>query len=425
MSGNADTQSKMASPWPRYLSAELGLRNYWYAGFFTDELAEGAVRAEQICGERILFKRIDGRIYGIEDRCAHRGVAFSDRPTCHSKNTVTCWVHGFTYDVRNGKLVQIITDPDSTLIGKVSIRNYAVEEVGNVAFVWIGDQEPLPIMDELPRSFLPHLNGGYPTPPRPASRIKMLGNWRMALENVVDLTHFYGHRTQEHVTAGHFPAPLSQLPPAIPSTIEIDQPGLPQSLTVMSKGMKWYFEVPVEDQMVTSPASQEQFKKRWGTASSTFSKQFENVEGDALVTAYLPAALEVGGPDGTSGLVEFYTPIDEDHHMLIVVHTSSLELPERIVSNDVEKYGDVDAEGFLNFDAFYRAKMHHAYKNEDWFRRSRAYQGDSTVMALRRFVENHARGIQLRDGNWARQEEHREMEPIYPAPAPDTAGPSA
>ena len=68
--------------WERYLEAELGLREYWYPAFFSTELADGQTRSEIVCGERIYFKRVNGTVYGVEDRCPHRGVNFSARPEC-------------------------------------------------------------------------------------------------------------------------------------------------------------------------------------------------------------------------------------------------------------------------------------------------------------------------------------------------------
>src|SRR5919201_772013 len=67
-------------PWQRYLEAELGLRNYWYPVLFSHELNEGDMRPETILGERLFLKRIDGKVYCIEDRCLHRGWS---RDACH------------------------------------------------------------------------------------------------------------------------------------------------------------------------------------------------------------------------------------------------------------------------------------------------------------------------------------------------------
>ena len=88
-------------PWRAYFEADLGFRNHWYPAFFSRQLADGECRGQVMLGERILFKRIDGRVYAIEDRCLHRGVPLSVRPECYTKNTISCWYHGFTFDVQN------------------------------------------------------------------------------------------------------------------------------------------------------------------------------------------------------------------------------------------------------------------------------------------------------------------------------------
>ena len=51
----------------------------------------------QLLGENILLKRIDGKVYAIRDRCLHRGVQLSRKLECYTKDTITCWYHGFTY----------------------------------------------------------------------------------------------------------------------------------------------------------------------------------------------------------------------------------------------------------------------------------------------------------------------------------------
>src|SRR4051794_15426928 len=113
-------------PWQPYLDAPLGFRNHWYPALFSHELGEGEVKGEIVLGERVVLKRVDGQVYALEDRCAHRGVKMSARPECYTKNTLTCWYHGFTYNVTNGQLETIITQPTSPM--KVTLQTYPVAE---------------------------------------------------------------------------------------------------------------------------------------------------------------------------------------------------------------------------------------------------------------------------------------------------------
>ena len=156
-------------------------------------------------GERILFKRIDGKVYAIEDRCLHRGVPLSVRPECYTKNTISCWYHGFTYDLRDGKLVAIITDPESPLIGRNKLKSYPVEEHKNLVFVFVGDAAPHPIALDLQPGFLDDGLAIYPG----GEHEIVKSNWRLAAENGVDASHIYIHRNSALINAARRPLPLS------------------------------------------------------------------------------------------------------------------------------------------------------------------------------------------------------------------------
>src|SRR3546814_5640369 len=89
----------------------------------------------------MLLNRVEGRIFAIKDRCLHRGVTLSDRIECYSKQTISCWYHGWTYRWDSGKLVDILTNPKSVQIGRHALKTYHVEEVQGVVFVYVGRSE--------------------------------------------------------------------------------------------------------------------------------------------------------------------------------------------------------------------------------------------------------------------------------------------
>jgi carbazole 1,9a-dioxygenase len=201
--GEGDDFSR--KPWRPYLEASLGFRNHWYPALFSNKLAEGQCVGQEILGERILFKRIDGKIYAIEDRCAHRGVQLSRRPECHSKNTISCWYHGFTYDLRNGRLVAIVTDPESPLIGTLSVKSYPIEERKNLIFIFIGDGMPPALALDLQPGFLDDDLAIYPN----GEHQIIKSNWRLAAENGVDASHIYIHRNSGLINAARKQLPLA------------------------------------------------------------------------------------------------------------------------------------------------------------------------------------------------------------------------
>ncbi|MGH7966847.1 MAG: Rieske 2Fe-2S domain-containing protein, partial [Candidatus Binatia bacterium] len=118
--------------WRPYLEAKLGFRNHWYPALFGHELEGDEPKAVKLLGEPIILRRVDGRVYALEDRCAHRRVRFSAKIECYTKDTITCWYHGFTYNFTDGKLIEVLTEPGCALVGKMSLKTYPIREVQGV-----------------------------------------------------------------------------------------------------------------------------------------------------------------------------------------------------------------------------------------------------------------------------------------------------
>jgi carbazole 1,9a-dioxygenase terminal dioxygenase component len=390
-------QLERRKPYQPYLEASLGLRNHWYAALFGQELAEGAVRGEMILGERIVFKRANGTVYALADRCPHRGAPLSARPECYSTNTVTCWLHGFTFDVRDGTLVQIITDPESKLIGKHRHKTYPVRELNGVVFVYIGDGEPAPIEEDIQPMFLqPGLAF------HPVSRNRARGNWRIAAENGYDAAHIYGHRAAGLFQAANVAVPLGTFPSRKEAVTVTEGERGPWGITKADDVNIW--EVEVEGVKVRAA----------------------NVDLNAGPPAYeitvglfMPCGLQVTHFPAPKMLhFEWYTPVDDDHHLYIILHAASAQTPadaarfhadcERLWAPIVwqqprgqsDRTGDGINWGFNNFDAYGRAQIHHAYQYEDYWHKELLFRPDYIIVRWRMLVSRHLRGVQ-RWGEWA------------------------
>ena len=76
------------------------------------------------------------------------------------------------------------------MVGKVSIKTYPVFEKHSLIFVFIGDMDPPPPIEEdvQPIFWNPNLYV------RPLTRNKLRCNWRLAAENGIDQGHLYLHR---------------------------------------------------------------------------------------------------------------------------------------------------------------------------------------------------------------------------------------
>ena len=198
-------------------------------------------------GERILFKRIDGKVYAIEDRCVHRGVPFSVRPECYTKNTISCWYHGFTYDLRDGELVAIITDPESPLIGRVKLKAYPVEEHKNLVFAFIGDEAPHPLALDLQPGFLDDDLAMFPN----GEHEIVKSNWRLAAENGVDASHIYIHRNSALINAARRPLPLSSYFTTREGMV-VDQDGAPKGVVKGAGRKTLVWETEIEGVKIAS-----------------------------------------------------------------------------------------------------------------------------------------------------------------------------
>jgi len=378
----AGSDDFVKKPWGPYLEASLGFRNHWYAAFFAAQLGEGQVRAAELLGERILFKRIDGRVHAIEDRCAHRGVALSVRPECYSKNTISCWYHGFTYDFRDGRLVGIVTDPESTLINKIGIKSYPVEERQNVVFIFIGDAVPHALALDVQPGFL---DADLAVAPHGEFEV-VRSNWRLAAENGVDASHIYIHRNSGLLNTKRKPLPLASYFTTREGMV-IDREGAPKGVIKGAGRRTSVWETEIDGVKVEA-----QYRPGITTTS-------DNVTDTSL---WLPCGLKVDPfPDVDMCQFEWYVPIDEHSHNYIVTWG-------RRVKSDAERqrfYTEVDAvwkdlvvDKFNNEDVIAREAMERFYAEEDGWNREYLYRPDLVLTEWRKLASKHNRGIQRRPG---------------------------
>ncbi|WGX95059.1 Rieske 2Fe-2S domain-containing protein [Nocardioides sp. L-11A] len=178
------------STWPHYQAAAAGFRGYWYPVCFADQVGARPHRVT-LLGEDLFVIRDKGRLYGMRNRCPHRGVPLSNGNQ-QFPGSISCVYHGWTFDLETGDLVAAITDgPQSPICGKVTQPTYDVEERLGMVWVYVGDGEkPHPIDEQLPEELVSN-------PAVLGQRIQAReGNWRFAVENGYDEGHAkYLHRT--------------------------------------------------------------------------------------------------------------------------------------------------------------------------------------------------------------------------------------
>ena len=177
------------SRYPRYDAASLGFENYWYPVMRSRQLKEGKRRILTLFGQPLMFLRHKGHAYALQDRCPHRGVPIS-MGRQEFPGTWSCRYHGWTFDLKSGKVVAALTDgPNSKVCGKTGVRTYPVEERAGMIWIYNGIDTPPPIEQDVPAELLrDNAVAGWRITERP-------GDWRHAAENGFDEGHGkYLHR---------------------------------------------------------------------------------------------------------------------------------------------------------------------------------------------------------------------------------------
>ncbi|MDO8731896.1 MAG: Rieske 2Fe-2S domain-containing protein [Actinomycetota bacterium] len=84
----------------------------------------------------VLYRKSDGTIDALSDRCAHRGFPLSAGTVLD--NAITCGYHGFTYD---GTGVCIHIPAQERIPKGVAVRPFPLVEKDSWIWIWMGDAE--------------------------------------------------------------------------------------------------------------------------------------------------------------------------------------------------------------------------------------------------------------------------------------------
>jgi carbazole 1,9a-dioxygenase terminal dioxygenase component len=388
-------EEQRRKPWQVYVDAELGFRNHWYPAFYAHELLEADVspnsgepvelfKSVTILGERILFRRVDGDVYAVQDWCLHRGVPFSSRPECYTKSTLTCWYHGFTYDIRDGILKTVVTDPTCSLIGKIGLRSYKVQERKGIVWIFIGDLDPAPPLEyDVPPGFLEPdfylYSGGYCT--------EVACNWRPAAENGFDPAHAYLHRNANLTKKFKVAFPFGETGLSKNRGMEVvqDGPG-PWGVKLLRGGATSIWEASIDDVKIETrfrPGGE-------GVLPSTLPE----------VSVWLPGTLKVD-PFPIPGVVnfEFYVPVDEKTHRYMMTWGATVtndEERERFEDEIRNVWGEMVWSHFADDDVFARENLAEFYSDADGWFRERLFGPDVVITSWRTLASHMNRGVQRR-----------------------------
>lgn len=159
-----------------------GLRNQWHPVLPSRFVRPGGLRRVTALGENwLLFRRTDGALSMLADRCPHRGAPLSLGK--HLGDRVACWYHGVEVD-GSGTVVSVPGLPGCGLEGKTLVTSLPLREVNGAILAYFGDEEhpeppeltlPEPLTAPDVSSFLCYAEWNTP--------------WRYTMENLLDPMH--------------------------------------------------------------------------------------------------------------------------------------------------------------------------------------------------------------------------------------------
>lgn len=385
--------SKTQSQYQPYKDAAWGFINHWYPALFSHELGEDEVEGIQICGVPIVLRRANGKVYALKDQCVHRGVRLSEKPTCFNKDTISCWYHGFTFDLESGQLATIVANPEDKLIGTTGITTYPVHEVNGMIFVFVRednypDEDVPPLAHDLPFRF-PEKSEDFPHPMWPSSPSVLdenalvlgmhrtgFGNWRIACENGFDNAHILVHKDNTVVHAMDWVLPLGLVPTGEDCIAVVEDEDGPKGL------MQWLFT------------------DKWQPIleNEKLGLKVEGVNARPYRTSVvLPGVLMVENwPGEHMSVYEWYVPITDDTHEYWEVIVRICETDEERTKHKYKfdrVYKPLCLEGFNDSDIYAREAMQYFYQDGTGWDDEQLASTDISPITWRKIASRWNRGI--------------------------------
>lgn len=375
-----------------YIDAEWGLKNHWYPALFAEELKEGEFKNVTICGEPILLRRENGKIYAIEDRCCHRGVRLSKKPYSFAPCTVTCWYHGFTYSLETGTLETIVAAPEDPLIGKLSIKVYPVQEKYSMIFIFVGDSdyEVPPLEHDLPPPLAKDYEFYAANLTETGDNVFTVGihrtgnsNWRLAVENGFDPGHALIHMKSTLNYAHNLSVPLGARPNSDKAVSTFEEEGAPKGVMnnyVADEDGKYHYDMVLHN------------------ARINLSARPGDVMPGIRTSMWVPGVLRVENfPRRGINLYEFYVPTTNNtyEYWELMCFPYSNEEEKAALLDEYEYYlKKAVFHGFNDDDVWAREEMQSFYEDGVGFEEEKLCELDAVIINWRKLAARHARGIQ-------------------------------
>lgn len=165
--------------------------NCWWVAAFGAEVSRSLLARWLLDTPVVLFRKEDGTVAALEDRCPHRQAPLSIGRL--KGDIVECGYHGFCFGP-DGRCVRV---PSQDATPTLSVNHYPVKEVGPLVWIYLGD--PSVIDTVAPPPDLPWMID--PAFATRSGQMEISANYMLLKENVLDLTHLpYVHASSFQVT---------------------------------------------------------------------------------------------------------------------------------------------------------------------------------------------------------------------------------
>lgn len=162
------------------------ITNAWYVAGFSDDFRAGELHGPTIAGKSLVMWRTrDDRVVAFDGRCRHKRFPLA-KGRLLDDDVLECAYHGFCYSAA-GACVSAPAKGSEGPPKNANLAVYPVVERDGLVWLWPGDPERaadvgVPATDELTD---PNWTTVRSDP------IDAPANWRLLIENLLDITHFY------------------------------------------------------------------------------------------------------------------------------------------------------------------------------------------------------------------------------------------
>lgn len=158
------------------------VKNSWYCAGWDYELSQGkeALLTRRIAGEElVLYRKPNGGVVAMEDRCCHRQSPLSLGRK--EGDALRCMYHGLKFGP-DGKCVEI--PGQENIPPQACVRTFPVVEKDNWIWVWMGDPEKAD-----PELICFSIGPGDKNWNIKTSKVHVNANYRLEIANLMDLSH--------------------------------------------------------------------------------------------------------------------------------------------------------------------------------------------------------------------------------------------